>query len=481
MTLNRRTVLKSAAAAAAVFNLAGSGRAAEAYHYALDIKPGMASLLEDGGARTAIWGFNGQVPGPTITARQGVPLKVAVTNRLQQPTTVHWHGIRIDNAMDGVSGLTQAPIEPGETFVYDFVPPDAGSFWYHSHHRSWEQQARGLYGPLIVEEAAPVGIDRDLVVMADDWRLRQDGAIDVASLGNVMDRAHGGRLGNVLTLNGKPYERLGVFRRERVRLRLINSANARIMAFRIAGVKPWLVALDGQPIAALEMGEAAVRLGPAQRADLVFDIHADAGSELVISEVSGAEPLVAGYLEVTEPEAAGRAVREGVPALPANQVPRPESAGARTVELFMSGGAMQFLQQAVFKGELLDGRTLARQHGQAWAFNGVVGTAAEPLFAAARNEHVIIRMRNDTRWPHAMHVHGFHFVELSRKPLSGWDYSLVPATSGSVAPLRDTVLMAPGEEVEIGFVADNPGSWLLHCHMTEHMAGGMVTWFEVAK
>ena len=190
---------------------------------------------------------------------------------------------------------------------------------------------------------------------------------------------------------------------------------------------------------------------------------------------------MAGYLEVSEPEVAGRPVREGIPRLPDNAVPRSDLAKTRIVELTMTGGAMQFLQQAVFKGKMLDGRTLAREHGQAWAFNGVVGTAAEPLFAAARNEHIIIRMRNDTRWSHAMHLHGFHFVELSRKPQSGWDYSLTPFKPEGPAPLRDTVLMEPGEEVEIGFVADNPGSWLLHCHMTEHMAGGMVTWFEVAN
>ena len=387
---------------------------------------------------------------------------------------------RIDNAMDGVAGLTQAAIEPGETFhVQIHVTPDAGTFWYHSHMRSWEQQARGLYGPLIVDEDSPVGIDRDLTVMADDWRLTEAGSLHEESFGNIGERAHAGRLGNVLTLNGKPYERLTVLKGERVRLRLINSANARVVHLKLAGVDAWLVALDGQPLKATRLSAATVRLAPAQRADLVFDVTADSGSELAISEVSGGEPLVAGYLEVGAAEVAGRPVHEGDPTLPHNGVPLVDRAKARAINLDMTGGAMRFLQSAVFKGKTLDGRTLAREHGQVWAFNGVVGTAAEPLFTAVRNEHIIIRMRNDTLWPHAMHVHGYHFIELSRKPSPGFDFSLSQLSDADTAPLRDTVLMQPNEEVEIGFVADNPGSWLLHCHMAEHMAGGMVTWFQV--
>jgi FtsP/CotA-like multicopper oxidase with cupredoxin domain len=476
--MDRRGVLKAGLAVMGT-GLAMPGLARERYDYSLDIRPGQATLLEVGGAKAAIWGYDGQVPGPMIRARRGKPLKVTVTNNLPQPTSVHWHGIRIVNAMDGVAGLTQAPIEPGETFVYEYVPPDAGTFWYHSHMRSWEQQARGLYGPLIVEENVPVGIDRDLTIVADDWRLTEAGMLHEESFGNIGERAHAGRLGNVLTLNGKPYERLTVLKGERVRLRLINSANARVLSFKLAGIEPWLVAVDGQPLAAVRLGDATLRLAPAQRADLVFDVTAETGSELAISEVSGREALVAGYLEVDETEMTGRPVHEGIPTLPSNDVPLPDRSKARAVDLKMTGGAMRFLDSAIFKGETLDGRTLVREHGQAWALNGIAGTAIEPLFTAARNEHIMIRMHNDTLWPHAMHVHGFHFVEMARKPANEVDFSMSEAVGEQPAPLRDTILMQADEEVEIGFVADNPGSWLLHCHMAEHMAGGMVTWFQV--
>lgn len=447
--------------------------------YKLDIRPGEAELLDAGGPKTPVWGYDGIVPGPVLRGKRGKRMSIAVTNRLAQSTSVHWHGLRIENAMDGVAGLTQEPIEPGQTFNYSFVPPDAGTHWYHSHNRGWEQVARGLYGPLIIDEDDAVDVDRDLIIMADDWRLKSDGMLHEESLGNIGERAHGGRLGNVLTLNAKPYERLMVKSGERVRLRIINSANARIMRFRLAGVEPWMVALDGQAIEPLKLGESALRLAPAQRADLIFDVTAAAGAELAISEVSGDEPLVAGYLLVEEGEDTPKRSTDSVPELPKHNVPMPDYSKARTVELAMAGGAMSFVGSAVYKGKTLDGRTLAREHGQVWVMNGTAGTALEPLFSAAQGETIVIRMKNDTRWPHGMHVHGHHFIEKSRNPVAGFDFSIEKAVAAGVAPFRDTVLMQPGEEVDIAFVADNPGSWLLHCHMMEHMAGGMVTWFEV--
>lgn len=478
--VNRRQILQGSAALVAYSWLPKqSAIAQEAVSYSLDLRAGLAELLEAGGAKTPIWGFNGVVPGPLLRVKRGQQIDVSVTNHLQQSTSVHWHGLRIDNAMDGVAGLTQAPIEPGETFDYSFKPPDAGTYWYHSHQRGWEQVARGLYGPLIVDEDEIADFDRELLILADDWRLRDDGGFDESSFGNIGERAHGGRLGNVLTLNGKPYETLKVQTGERVRLRMINCANARIMQFRLAGVAAWIVALDGQPIAPLRLGENALRLAPAQRADLAFDVTSAAGSELAISEVSGQEPLVAGYLQVDEPDGKAREPSKEAPQLPSNNVPMPDVKAARIIELNMTGGAMRFLQSAIFKGKTVDGRTLAREHGQAWAMNGVAGTALEPLFSAAQGESIIIRIKNDTMWPHAMHLHGHHFVEWARKPVSNLDYSIAGGAASKASPLRDTVLMQPDETVDIGFFADNPGSWLLHCHMLEHMAGGMVTWFEV--
>ncbi len=135
---------------------------------------GRANLAGPEGPWTSIWGYDGTVPGPILRIQQGRPVRIAVENGLDEDTTVHWHGIRLLNAMDGVPGLTQPPIKPGESFVYEFTPPDAGTFWYHPHAGSLVQMGRGLAGPLIVEEAEPVAVDRDLLWMLQDWRLSGD-------------------------------------------------------------------------------------------------------------------------------------------------------------------------------------------------------------------------------------------------------------------------------------------------------------------
>jgi FtsP/CotA-like multicopper oxidase with cupredoxin domain len=160
--------------------------------------------------QTEVWGYNGGVPGPEIRLRQGARLRVAVENRLDEDTTVHWHGIRVPNAMDGVPFLTQKPIAArGGTFVYEFDAPDAGTYWYHPHLRSHEQVDRGLSGALIVEEADPIKVDRDIVWLLDDWRLDRDAGIR-GDFGSFMDASHAGRIGNTVTVNGRVREEFAV-------------------------------------------------------------------------------------------------------------------------------------------------------------------------------------------------------------------------------------------------------------------------------
>ena len=115
------------------------------------------------GNRLRVWAYNGQVPGPELRIRLGETLRVRFTNRLPEATTIHWHGVRVPNGMDGVPSVTQPPVEPGGTFVYQFTPKDAGTFWFHPHVRSSEQVERGLYGVLIVEDRAPAPYARDVV------------------------------------------------------------------------------------------------------------------------------------------------------------------------------------------------------------------------------------------------------------------------------------------------------------------------------
>src|SRR5262249_13618446 len=158
---------------------------------------------------TEVWTYNGSVPGPELRFRQGERLRVEVENALSVPTTVHWHGIRLPNAMDGVPGLTQAPIAAsGGRFVYEFDLPDAGTYWYHPHLGDGEQLARGLYGALVVEERDPPALDRDLVWILSDWRLDREAGLR-RDFGSVMDASHAGRIGNTATVNGRVPDKIG--------------------------------------------------------------------------------------------------------------------------------------------------------------------------------------------------------------------------------------------------------------------------------
>ncbi len=431
----------------------------------LEARPGATQLLTPQEPETAIWGYQGNAPGPLIRARQGGEVAVKLVNRLEVPTTIHWHGIRIDNAMDGVAHLTQEPVAPGESFDYRFTVPDAGTFWYHPHvHGSGPQLDRGLSGLLIVDEASPPDIDQDVVLQFDDWRIDEDGQIDTESFGNLHDAAHAGRLGNVLTVNGKDFERVDANPGDRLRLRIVSTCNARILELGFGDLDPWIVALDGQPVTPHRLGEEPLVIGPAQRVDLIADVAGEPGGRFAISEVSG-EPFEAAEiaLDAAEP----RPVRNYPPeSLLPNPVAVPDAMPDRTIDLVMAGGAMRFLESADYRGETVDGRTLAMDHGMVWALNGVAGMPEESLFTARAGEPVALRLVNDTMFPHAMHLHGHHFV-------------IYDDANAALSGLRDTVTVEPRATTTIGLVADNPGKWMLHCHMLEHQASGMETWFEV--
>lgn len=427
-----------------------------------------ASLLGAAEAKTPIWTYNGVTPGPTLRARRGDTMRVRLVNELDQPTTIHWHGIRIANAMDGVAGMTQEPVPPGGTFDYVFEVPDAGTFWYHTHNRSWEQLARGLYGLLIVDDPEPYPVDRELPLVFDDWSLTREGSIDEETLGNLHDWAHRGRLGNWLTVNGTSAPAIAVTSGERLRLRLANTANARVLAFDFPGHEPWLIALDGHPVVPRKLPNARADLAPAQRADLILDAALEPGSTALIREVGNGDPYKAASFTYRENETVEKRLRRDPGPLASDWgLAEPDLANARDLELEMAGGAMGRMDNAVFNGEVMGWRELVSNR-RVWAFNGIAGDMEKPLAEIRRGETVAIRMVNDTAWQHAMHLHGHHFTttELNRKRAEELEW-------------RDTVLMQPDETRTIAFVADNPGKWLLHCHMVEHMAAGMNTWIHV--
>jgi FtsP/CotA-like multicopper oxidase with cupredoxin domain len=234
-----------------------------------------------------VFGYNQSIPGPVIRIPQGRESIIQFHNALDEPSSVHWHGLRIDNAMDGVPHVTQPPVLPGERFEYRLQPPDAGTYWYHTHMRSWAQLALGLAGVLIVEEDEPPRVDRDLVFAIDDWRLDRKMQFDTNSLGSMHDWSHGGRLGNYITVNGAAEPVFEVARGERIRLRLVNIANARVMHMLFNEPAISVVAIDGQPVEPFAPESGRIRLAPGQRADLIIDMSADAGSRSAIEVVIG--------------------------------------------------------------------------------------------------------------------------------------------------------------------------------------------------
>src|ERR1700745_1789407 len=179
MSVSRRALIAGAGAAAlgSAVPVRRSLADSEIKEYRLAAKLAVGNLTGKGHPDTAVWGYDGAVPGSEIRARQGDQVRVVVSNKLGEDTTVHWHGIRLPNAMDGVPGLTQKPIRPGESFVYEFTPPDAGTFWYHPHADTLQQLGRGLAGALIVEEREPGAVDRDLLWFFEDWRLAHTGRL----------------------------------------------------------------------------------------------------------------------------------------------------------------------------------------------------------------------------------------------------------------------------------------------------------------
>src|SRR5438132_4502665 len=283
MRVSRRALLLSAGAAAleATLPFRRSFAASEIKEHRLTARTATVNLTGDGHPDTAVWAYGGTVPGLEVRIRQGDPVRFVVSNKLGEDTTVHWHGIRLPNAMDGVPGLTQKPIRPGESFVYEFTPPDAGTFWYHPHADTLQQLGRGLGGALIVEEREPLAVDRDLLWFIEDWRLDDEGRI-APGFGNRMEAGMSGRIGNTVTLNGRVPEVATVKAGERVRLRLVNAALARIVGLRFEGHKPVVVAYDGQPCDLHPPEGGRLLLGPAMRADLVIDMRGAPGRRYAV-------------------------------------------------------------------------------------------------------------------------------------------------------------------------------------------------------
>lgn len=424
-------------------------------------QPALAALVGEPHPQTLVWTYGGTVPGPELRLKQGERLRVELENLLPEDTTVHWHGIRLPNPMDGVPHLTQPPIKAnGGRFLYEFNVPDAGTYWYHPHLGSSGQVGRGVYAPLIVEDAQPPAVDRDVAWMLGDWRLDREARV-VEDFDNFMDASHAGRIGNTVTVNGAIRETFELRAGERIRLRLINAANARIFGLDFRGHDPVVIALDGHPVEPHRPEGGRIVLGPAMRADILLDATGEpGGSHMVVDDFYPRRAYRLLDLRYAKERLRGGRAGTAPPHLPANPVAEPDLARAERHRIEFGGGMM---------GDMPD----TGMSGMAWTVNGEPmpdnGHDHEPVLKLSLGRSYVIDLVNDTQWDHPIHLHGHAFRVISRdgRPTRHREW-------------LDTVLMPPRTRAEIAFVADNPGNWMIHCHILEHQHSGLMAVIRIA-
>jgi FtsP/CotA-like multicopper oxidase with cupredoxin domain len=305
-----------------------------------------------------------------------------------------------------------------------------------------------------------------------DWRLLRDASIS-DDFGGFHDMSHNGRVGNTVTVNGRVPEEFPVRSGQRIRLRLINVANARIFALEFTGHRPQVIAYDGQPVAPHEPESGRVVLGPAMRADLILDMTGKPGERFTVTDTfyRGLEYRFVDLVYGAEPRRDGPL--EAPVALPANTMPEPDMTNAERHEVTFNGGMMGGMMMGGGGGGMggMMGMMGMMRGDKIWSINGVslTGHVMPAFLDLARGRTCVLALNNETAWHHPMHLHGHSFRVVSRdgRPTRYREW-------------QDTVLVSPRERVEIAFVADNPGDWMFHCHVLEHQASGLMGVIRVA-
>lgn len=469
MSANRRAFLKTTVGTILATGLSGlsltnvlssSGRPIKEFRfYASKAKVDLGAGFE-----FTAWTYNGQAPGPEIRVREGEIIRVVLKNYLPEGTTIHWHGIPVPNAVDGVPGVTQNAVMPGESFIYEFEARPAGSYIYHSH--AHYQLDQGLYGALIIEPSNPrEPYDREYTLLLEDWVMRDGGGVantrrrpPMGMMGVMMGRRWGfGQGGGPLlepvydgyAINGRVYpalEPLVVKKGDKVKLRLLNPSSATIYELRLAGHSLTVTHADGNPVTPIETD--VLRIGMGERYDVEFVANTP-GHWLLGARESG---LGEGMLRIPVLYK-GIVAKEAVPpqfhrglrfasywdlqALPSSQRPYPRPAN-RFYPQTLSGG----------------------MHSSFWTINGWIYPDSERL-AVREGDVVRISYWNHSMMPHPMHLHGHFFKVVNPSlPANRWI-------------MKDTIIVNPMQRVEIEFLADNPGKWFHHCHNLYHMEAGM--------
>lgn len=426
--------------------------------------PAKARLRPAPATESEVWAFDGSSPGPTLRMKLGETLRLNLQNRTDKPLSLHWHGLRHDQTMDGVGGFSQEATAPGDSFEYRLTPRDSGSYLYRPLllGGSSEPAGRGLCGLLVVEEMEPPAVDLDLPVLVGDWLLGDDHKL-LPFPATGQEGAAAGRLGSWLTVNGKPPpERVALPPGARVRLRLANACNARIMRLRFDGLKAFVVAVDGQPTETFEPVRAQLPFAPGTRYDVIFDMPEEIGASASVTALIGpGMPLVRFVSEAAKP-GTKRVATGPISALAPNPTLPAEVRlqNASRAEILVEGGAKVGADNKLN----LDGVDQTRP----WRLNGGTGDAqGKPLLSVRRGSPVVIGITNKTDFLQPFHVHGHSFRLLH--PLDdGWEPYFL-----------DTVQIPEGKRLHIAFIADNPGRWLISSTVLERFDLGLWTWFEV--
>lgn len=409
------------------------------------------------------WTYNGQVPGPEIRVKEGEIIRVFLKNFLPEETSIHWHGVPVPNPMDGVPGVTQKGVMPGETFVYEFEAKPAGTYLYHSH--AGYQLDQGLYGPLVIEPAKETGsYDREYTLMLEDWVMKDGGGIagtrrrpPIGMMGGMMGRRGANQPGMPLlepyydgyAVNGRlstDMEPLLVKKGGRVKLRLINPSSTTIYDLQLAGHVMRVTHADGRPVQPVETD--VLRIGMGERYDVEFTSD-NPGTWLLAARETG---FGEGQMRIP-------IKYEGIPSkspvLPDFRPTRRllsywDMKSRDTQPLFGSGRPDKRIFQTLSGG----------MHSPYWTINGQVYPNVEPIHIE-HGMRVRVGYMNHSMMPHPMHRHG-HFFSIVNPYLKETQWIQ-----------KDTVIVNPMERLEIEFIADNSGKWFHHCHNLYHMMAGM--------
>ncbi|MGV0642891.1 multicopper oxidase family protein [Mycolicibacterium sp. XJ879] len=423
-----------------------------------------------GGVQVRTWAYGDRLPGPEIRLRKGERLRAQLTNKLPAPTTIHWHGLAIPNDMDGVPVLTQPAVAPGGDFTYEFVVPDAGTYWYHSHEGT--QLDRGLYGPLVVEDPADgADYDDELVVVLDDWvdgtgrdpdqvlaELRKAGMPAMPELpdaGITPSTPLGDDGGDVTypyyLINGRVTTdpqvvdyRAG----QRIRLRVINAGSDTAFQVGVPNHRLHVIATDGFAVEPVDTD--SVILGMGERVDAIVTLQASV-------PVIAAAYRKDGYaqLNMRVGGAASAVNTDDYVAALRMQAPLDTATLSAPPDLNLPGGPVD---------QSIDMRLAGPVNGYNWTINGRQYDPPNDGYPVRPGQRVRIRYVNESKMFHPMHLHGHTFQ--------------VMGPGSTPLARKDTVLVAPLRTVEIDFDTDNPGRWITHCHNTYHLEAGMATFIE---